>query len=114
VVSPQDLIGGSAQTAIETLATPEETVTTTVVETATRYSSVAPRFKPRRMKTTDPELTRATAPHVPPAVDLTPAYQGVVLPDTDASKAPAFRSGEGGPTKAMPPADASQPELPQE
>lgn len=114
VVSPQDLIAGSAQTAVETLAIPEETVTTAVVETITRYSSIAPRFKPRRMKTTDPELMRATAPHVPPAVDLTPAYQGVVLPDIDAPKAPAFRSGEGGPTKATPPANAAQAELPQE
>ena len=110
VVSPQDLVGTAAQVALNAPATAvaaEETVTEAVVETVARYSTVTPRFKPRRMRQTDPELMRAASPP-PAATDLTPAYQGVVLPETGAPSAPAFGNGAGGPTKTTPPAGSQE------
>lgn len=108
VQSPQDLIAGAVTAAVETPAEPEAEITTAaVVESAARYATVTPRFKPRRMKPTDPELMRAAAPIRPAAPDLTPSYQGVVLPETGApAAASTFGNGEGGPTDTTPPGEA--------
>lgn len=107
VVSPQELISGAVQTALnEPAAAPEETVTEAVVESVARYSTATPRFKPRRMKPSDADVVSVAAPPAAPAVDLTPAYQGVVLPEAGAP-GPAF-GGAGGPTKTRPPAGETQ------
>jgi hypothetical protein len=108
VMSPQDLVAGAVETALDTpLEDESETITTAVIETVARYSDAAPRFKPRRMKQGDPELMQTAAPR-PAKVepDLTPAYQGIVLPETGAPS-PAF-GGAGGPTRTTPPAEGSQ------
>jgi hypothetical protein len=102
LVSPQELVSGAVQTALNEPAT-EETVTEAVVEDVARYSNAAPRFKPRRMQAGDPDVVRVAAPPAPAvAPNLAPAYQGVVLPEVGAPGA-AF-GGAGGPTKATPPA----------
>jgi hypothetical protein len=101
LVSPQDLVAGAVQTALNEPAS-EETVTEAVVEEVARYSNATPRFKPRRMQASDPDVVRVAAPPAPAVPNLTPAYQGVVLPEAGAPGA-AF-GGAGGPTKTTPPA----------
>lgn len=110
VASPQDLVGGAMQAAIDAPAAPEaDTITTAVVEEVARYSESAPRFKPRRMQAGDPDVVRVAAPPTRAATpNLTPAYQGVVLPEAGAPGA-AFGGGAGGPTRTTPPA-AGTPE----
>lgn len=105
LVSPQELISGAVQTALNAPAT-EETITEAVVEDVARYSSATPRFKPRRMQASDPDVVRVASPPAPAVPDLAPVYQGVVLPETGAP-GPAF-GGAGGPTKTIPPADEAQ------
>jgi hypothetical protein len=114
VVSPQDLVAGAMQAAIDTPAAPEaETITTAVVEEVARYSSAAPRFKPRRMQAGDADVVRVAAPPRAAAPDLTPAYQGVVLPEAGAPGA-AFGGGAGGPTRTTPPVESPTPPPEQE
>lgn len=110
VASPQDLVAGAMQAAIDAPAAPEaETITTAVVEEVARYSDSSPRFKPRRMQVSDPDVVRVAAPPARATTpDLTPAYQGVVLPEAGAPGA-AFGGGAGGPTRTTPPV-ASTPE----
>jgi hypothetical protein len=106
LVSPQELVAGAVQTALNEPAA-EETVTEAVVEDVARYSSATPRFKPRRMQASDPDVVRVAAPPAPAvAPNLAPAYQGVVLPEAGAPGA-AF-GGAGGPTKTTPPAGEAE------
>ena len=105
LVSPQDLVSDAVQTALNAPAT-EETITEAMVEDVARYSSATPRFKPRRMQASDPDVVRVASPPVPAVPDLAPAYQGVVLPEAGAP-GPAF-GGAGGPTKTIPPAAEPQ------
>jgi hypothetical protein len=110
VLSPQDLVAGAADVALNAPAAEEvESTTEAVVETVARHSNATPRFKPRRMKLSDPDLMQTVAPRpANPTPDLTPAYQGIVLPETGAPAA-AFGSGAGGPTKTTPPAEGEEP-----
>jgi hypothetical protein len=110
VLSPQDLVAGAADVALNAPAAEEvESTTEAVVETVARHSNATPRFKPRRMKLSDPDLMQTVAPRpANPTPDLTPAYQGIVLPETGAPTA-AFGSGAGGPTKTTPPAEGEEP-----
>jgi hypothetical protein len=104
------LVSGALQAAIDTPAEPEgETVTTAVVEEVARYSSAAPRFKPRRMQAADPDVVRVAAPPRAAAPDLTPAYQGIVLPEAG-GPGTAFGGGAGGPTRTTPPAEGAPPQ----
>jgi hypothetical protein len=106
LVSPQELVSGAVQTALNEPAA-EEIVTEAVVEDVARYSSATPRFKPRRMQASDPDVVRVAAPPAPAvAPNLAPAYQGVVLPEAGAPGA-AF-GGAGGPTKTTPPAGEAE------
>jgi hypothetical protein len=106
IVSPQELVAGAVQTALNEPAA-EETVTEAVVEDVARYSNATPRFKPRRMQASDPDVVRVAAPPAPAvAPNLAPAYQGVVLPEAGAPGA-AF-GGAGGPTKTTPPAGETE------
>ena len=105
LVSPQELVSGAVQTALNAPAT-EETITEAVVEDVARYSSATPRFKPRRMQAGDPDVVRVAAPPAPVVPDLAPVYQGVVLPEAGAP-GPAF-GGAGGPTKTIPLAGEEQ------
>lgn len=110
VVSPQDLVTDAVQAAIDAPAAPDsDTITAAVVETVARYSDATPRFKPRRMQASDPDLMRVSAPpRAPtPTPDLTPAIQGVVLPEAGAP-GPAFGGGAGGPTRDTPPGSAPE------
>jgi hypothetical protein len=60
------------------------------------------------MKPSDPELLQTVAPRPEnTAPDLTPAYQGIVLPEAGAP-ATTFGSGAGGPTKTQPPTQDGQ------
>jgi hypothetical protein len=105
LVSPQELVSDAVQTALNAPAASEE-ITEAVVEDVARYSSATPRFKPRRMQAGDPDVVRVAAPPARAVPDLTPAYQGVVLPEAGAPGA-AF-GGAGGPTKTTPPAGETQ------
>lgn len=101
-VAPQDLVGGAMQAALDAPAASDGTITEAVVEEVARYSNAAPRFKPRRMHASDPDVVRVASP--PPATNLTPAYQGVVLPEAGAPQH-SFGDGAGGPTRVTPPSD---------
>jgi hypothetical protein len=103
-VAPQDLVGGAMQAALDAPASSDNAITEAVVEEVARYSNSSPRFKPRRMQASDPDVVRVASP--PPAANLTPAYQGVVLPEAGAPQH-SFGDGAGGPTRATPPAETT-------
>jgi len=103
-VSPQDLVAGAMQAALDAPPASEEpNMTDGIVEAVSRYSDAAPRFKPRRMQANDPALMQTAAPRQP-------AFQpgGVILPEVGAPGT-AF-GGEGGPTKTTPPAPSKDDE----
>lgn len=109
VMSPQDLVTGAVETALNTPPAVEqpETMNTVLVEQVARYSSSAPRFKPRRVSPNDPDVVRVAAPpRAKNGPDLTPAYQGVVLPEAGAPTH-SFGDGAGGPTTTVPPVSST-------
>lgn len=114
IMSPQDLISGAAETALNAPAASEAPTVATAaavnevqVEEVARFSASAPRYKPRRMLASDPDVVRVAAPPRVPTPDLAPAYQGVVLPEAGAPASHSFGDGAGGPTKAVPPVSST-------
>lgn len=103
-VAPQDLVGSAMQAALDAPAATDSPISEAVVEEVARYSNAAPRFKPRRMHAADPDVVRVASPPAPS--NLTPAYQGVVLPESGAPQH-TFSDGAGGPTRATPPSETT-------